>query len=283
MNVTNDDELLQFGDENLTVPDLEDLSDELLTLCIEEQIKDPFMSSSDYLEEFRLSVKDELESVEENDDATKEIKLMAKKFYDRVLKLIETRFELAFDENLVYGMTDDTLRNFAEGLYEFFILNYNNNLSRFICVQILENKDNIAKEILESKENKDVSSIGYSSKVEDSVFATILANIHSAIKVIHSLDVSPKDFIECFDPELFSVAIVKYGIERGLINGDFVEKFLAPVFGTKDTNNDFITVDVQQAIYRKYLAIFKPEKKSLIDFTADAEDEMETSTINAEV
>ena len=49
------------------------------------------------------------------------------------------------------------------------------------------------------------------------------------------------------------------------------------------TNNDFITVDVQQAIYRKYLAIFKPEKKSLIDFTADAEDEMETSTINAEV
>ena len=283
MNVTNDDELLQFGDEKLAVPDLEDLSDELLTLCIEEQIKDPFMSSADYLEEFRVSLKEELDSVEGNDDETLNVKTMAKKFYDRVLKLIEDRFGLEFDENLVYGMTDDTLRNFAEGVYEFFVINYTSNLSRFICVQILENKDNIAKEILDSKENKDVSSIGYSTKIDDSVFSTILANIHSAIKVIHSLEVEPEDFIECFDPDLFSVAIVKYGIEKGLITGDFVEKFLAPVFGTKDTNNDFITVDVQQAIYKKYLSIFKPEKKELIDFTSDAGEDYETSTINSEI
>jgi hypothetical protein len=259
MNVTNDDELLQFGDDKIAVPDLEDLSDELLTLCIEEQIKNPFMSTSDYLEEFKESYKDELESAEEDIDGTNEINQMAKKFYDRVLELIDKRFGLQFDESLVYGMTRDSLQNFAEGLYEFFIVKYSSNLSRFICIQILENKDDIAKEIMDTHEGKDVTSIGYSTKIENATFATILANIHSAINIIRSLDISPKDFIDCFDEDIFSVAVVKYAIENNLITGDFVDRFIAPLFGAKDTNSDFITVDVQQAIYKKYLSTV-PEK-----------------------
>jgi hypothetical protein len=86
-----------------------------------------------------------------------------------------------------------------------------------------------------------------------------LANIHSAINIIRSLDISPKDFIDCFDEDIFSVAVVKYAIENNLITGDFVDRFIAPLFGAKDTNSDFITVDVQQAIYKKYLSTV-PEK-----------------------
>ena len=265
MNTMRDDELQQFGDDVMQIPAISEISYELLEECVKEQILNSFFSSINYLEEFRTTYEEELEDSGNDDDAVMEVKNQAHNFYIEVLNLIDKKFGLELDSVNVYeSMSGDTLRTFTEGLYEFFITNYEDNIITYITEVILDYRAAIVDEISAEKTGDDVTSISYRSKVSNSVFSVILANISTAIKYVRNIEIEPEDFINYFNNDCFSVAVVKYGIDSNLINGDFVKKFTDPMFGsTQDDTYDEISLQVQQNVYDCYKS--KKEVSSDVD------------------
>lgn len=260
MIATYDDSLEQFGDDVIRVSPLKDLSDELIEESISEQISNPFSSKSDFLEEFKENMNNDIEEAGEDDDMVNEIAKTSDNFYTKVLQLLDKQFKLGLDEDLVYSLTGDSLRNFCEGLYEFFVINYEENLSTFITKRIIESKDAICDVI--KGDRKDVVSISYKNKIKDPSFAVILANIGAAIMAIKDLEIEPEDFIEYFNEERFDTAILRYGIENHMINGDFIENFVKPVYpDTKTDINDIITIEVQHGVFDKYRSENEPEEQ----------------------
>ena len=150
MNTMRDDELQQFGDDVMQIPAISEISYELLEECVKEQILNSFFSSINYLEEFRTTYEEELEDSGNDDDAVMEVKNQAHNFYIEVLNLIDKKFGLELDSVNVYeSMSGDTLRTFTEGLYEFFITNYEDNIITYITEVILDYRAAIVDEISE--------------------------------------------------------------------------------------------------------------------------------------
>ena len=255
MNTTRDDELQQFGDDLVQIPAISEISYELLEECIQEQILNSFFSNTNYLEEFKMTYEEELKDAGSDDDTVREIENQVREFYINTLRLIDNKFGLEIDSVNVYeNMAGDTLRNFVEGLYEFFITNYEDNIIEYITGVILAYKTTIVDEISSEKNGEDVTSVSYKNKVKNSTFSVLLANISTAIKYVRTIEIEPEDFVNYFNSDCFSVAILRYGIENNLINGDFVKKFTDPMFGfTQDDTYDEISLQVQQNIYDFYI------------------------------
>ena len=248
-----DDELQSFGDEALNVPCLKDLHDELLVECLDEQIKNPTSSKVFYLDEFSEAYESDMEEAKDDDDEKAELNKIHDKLYMTVLEKIDDAYGLDLDKDTVFSLPRETLRTFTEGIYEFFVVNYEENVITYFTSLIGKFQDAIADELMKAKEGKDIVSNFYRDKIKDQTSAIIIANINSAIESMKSIEVEPIEFIELFDSERFSVAIVKSAIEKGLINGDFTKNFLEPIFrNSQDDMFDGIVVSVRQNIYNNY-------------------------------
>lgn len=258
----HEEDLVSFGDDVLTVPSLKDLQEELLSECIEEQIKNPFYTSTDFLEEFHEGYEEDLEDVIGDDVEVQKLNDIANEFYLKTLKLLDNKFDLGFDVDNVYSMSGDTLRNFCEGMYEFFIVNYRENIVEYLRRRILDMKDVIVEEIVANmKDKSDVTTEMYSKRIQDRTFALLLSNIRNAIIYIKDLDIDASEFIEFFDMERYGVAHVKYAISANLLNGEFVRRFLDEMIGsTQDISFDMIALEVQQAIHAEYIRLKKAKE-----------------------
>jgi hypothetical protein len=247
------DETLERFDENVVrVSTLEDLDDELIDECIGEQIKDPFFSRSNYLEEFKENYDEELEDANDDPDEISRINTIASNFYYKIIYMIENKFNLEIDHDVVESLSNDALRNVAEGLYEFFIVNYVDNVSYYLSDRVISFKDNIIDTLKDGNTNNVVMS-ALVAKINDKGYAYILANINKSINIVKDMETSPEEFINVFNGEEFGTAIVKYSILNGIICGDFVNDFLRPTLGhSQDDMYDLVVLNVQQAVYRDY-------------------------------
>ena len=257
MRIIADDNLDYYDHDLIQVTPLEDLSDDLIDECLEEQIKIPGSSKSNYLEEFRESHEDQIDEASDADDneAVGKLNGVAASFYRRTIDMIDKRFGLDIDEDMIDDMDLTTLRNISEGLYEFFVVNYINNASHYLATKIIKNRHAIYS-ILKEENRDDIVTKTLKIRVKDPEFAYILANINRAIELMRSDEnASPELFVWLFNEEEFGVAIVKYCVMNGIINGDFVEKFLDITFGRiQDDLYDIIALQIQQTIYQAYKA-----------------------------
>ena len=242
-----------FGDEVIRMPMLKELSGELLVECIDEQIEDPTSTKINFLETFKESYDEDLEEAHDDDDGVKEINDIANDFYCNVIDKINKKYQLGLDEDTIYSYGGSQLQNFADGLYQFFLIDYQDNITTYFSKMIIAMKDALSDSIQKEKNSSDAVDSAMSRKIKSGAYATVLANINSAVKLIRSLEMDPMDFIKLFDEESFPVAVLKYGIKKGLINGNFVPTFVGPFYDRiQDDTYDEIMLNIQQAIYEEY-------------------------------
>ena len=254
MIVTRDDELEQINDEIINISSLKELSHELIMDCITEQVENPFSSDANFVEQFNEQFEQLMEDNESDPDGIREVSDEATDFYQKVISMIDNKFNLEIDAGILGDLNYKGLKNVCDALYSFFIVNYGKNISKYMINVILEYNDSIVTEIVDNKKNKDVSTLGFKKKIDDKNFAVLLANINLAMKCAKSIYVDPEKFISYYNSDKFDVAVLQYTVDNMIVTGDFVSTFVKNVFGDiQDDTYDEVVADVQQGIYKKYM------------------------------
>lgn len=264
-----DDNVEVFGDEVVKMPMLKEVSGELIVECIDEQLADPTSTNINFLETFKENYDDDVEDANGDDDGIKELNDIARDFYTNVLDKLNKKYQLGLDEDEVYSTGGDTLRNITDGLYQFFLVDYQDNITNYISKMIIIMKDALAESIQKEKKNKnDVVTDVMTRKIKNASYGTILANINAAINLVKDMEMDTADFVNMYDEEYFPVAILKYCIKNNLVNGDFVPAFLQPFYmRIQDDAYDEIMLTIQQKIFEEYKREFGI--KDSIDITAE--------------
>jgi hypothetical protein len=265
--ITNLDENIEvFGDEVIKMPMLKEVSGELIVECIDEQIADPTSTKINFLETFKENYDDDLEDANGDDDAVKEINDIARDFYCNVLDKINNKYHLGLDTDVVYATSGESLQNLADGLYQFFLVDYQENITTYISKMIIIMKDALAESIQKDKESEnDVVTDVMTKKIKNASYGIILANINAAINLVKDMEMDIADFVKLFDEEYFPVAILRYTIKNNLVNGDFVQAFLDPFFNRiQDDVYDEIMLTIQQKIFEEYKREFNINENETI-------------------
>ena len=271
LNTVIDDEQFSINDDIIRISPLTDISNELLEETIKTQIENPYNAVTDCLEEFRESYYDELDEHEGDEEMIETIHSSAREFYVAVIELIDKKFNLGVDFELVGELDTDSISNIAEAIYEFFIIKYSHNISKCIVKLILNNFDQIIN-YLSANKSTNASIISYKKKLQSKESAMILSNINTAIGCVKTLELDPMDFINLFNIDKFEVAVTAYAIENNIINGNFTGKFLAPIVDRiQDEIYDEVVRDVQSYLYHK----FKKNEKFDLNTIVKEEEENE--------
>lgn len=263
---TMDDDIELLGDDVIRISPLKELSHDLLTESIKLQIDDLFTSRTNFLIEFQDCYDKSLDGYDfDYDEIINESNEISRDFYLNVLDKIDQKFSLELDMDTISTLNLSGIRNLAEGFYEFFILKYQKNVTKFITKMLLENCDFIADGI--RLDDEDVCVYSYKNKLKTENQAILMSHLTSAIKTIIDLETDASDFIMYFNQDKFEVAIVKYAIDKGIIFGDFVRKFLELIFNDlKDNVYDEVLADIRESLFKKYRV---DKTLSIDDFTQE--------------
>lgn len=266
LNVFDEVELL--GDDVIRISPLKELSHDLLEESIKLQIEDIFSSRTNFLVEFEDGFESEISGYDfDNEDIISESNEIAKDFYLSVLAQIDKRFELELDIDTISALSLSSIKNIAEGMYEFFILKYKKYITKYMTAMLLENCDLIADGI--KLDSEDICVYSYKNKLKTENQAILMSHITAAIRTIVEMDTDPSDFISYFNQDKFEVAIVSYAIDNGYIMGEFVRTFLRIVFNDlKDNIYDEIVSDIREKLFKKYRV---DKKLSIDDFITEDE------------
>lgn len=253
MILTHDNDFEVLGDSVIEVSPLKDLSQELLDEFISIQIKEPFEMRTNFVENFTDEV--DLLAINNGDDEdyVKQIRDEANEFYLTIIHKIEDQFRLDIDPDVIDALDRHGIQNVCEALYEFFTVNYTKNVAKYLARVTLGNVDVILDELANNEKAKDVSTMALKQKVDDEVFATLLANINLVVSIAKDINIEPIDMMQYFNQDNFDVSVIRYCIEEHVINGNFRKSFLDLIFDNdQDYVYDGIVADVYQYFLQQY-------------------------------
>ena len=253
MILTNDNEFEVLGDNVIEVSPLKDLSQELLDEFISTQIREPFEMRTNFVENFN----DEADLLAinngEDEEYVKQLRNEANDFYLAIIRKIEDQFRLDIDPDVIDALDHQGTQNVCEALYEFFTVNYTKNVAKYLARVTLGNLDVILDELAHNEKAKDVSTLAMKQKVDDEVFATLLANINVVLSIAKDINIEPIDMMQYFNQDNFDISVIRYCIEEHVINGNFRRPFLDLVFNNdQDYVSDGIVADIYQYFLQQY-------------------------------
>lgn len=264
MILTHDNDFEVLGDSVIEVSPLKDLSQELLDEFISIQIKEPFEMRTNFVENFTDEV--DLLAINNGDDEdyVKQIRDEANEFYLTIIHKIEDQFRLDIDPDVIDALDRHGIQNVCEALYEFFTVNYTKNVAKYLARVTLGNVDVILDELANNEKAKDVSTMALKQKVDDEVFATLLANINLVVSIAKDINIEPIDMMQYFNQDNFDVSIIRYCIEEHVINGNFRKPFLDLIFDNdQDYVYDGIVADVYQYFLQQYAELKMKAQESI--------------------
>lgn len=264
MILTHDNDFEVLGDTVIEVSPLKDLSQELLDEFISTQIKEPFEMRTNFVENFTDEV--DLLAINNGDDEdyVKQIRDEANEFYLTIIHKIEDQFRLDIDPDVIDALDRHGIQNVCEALYEFFTVNYTKNVAKYLARVTLGNVDVILDELANNEKAKDVSTLALKQKVDDDVFATLLANINLVLSITKDINIEPIDMMQYFNQDNFDVSVIRYCIEEHVINGNFRKPFLDLVFDNdQDYVYDGIVADVYQYFLQQYAELKMKAQESI--------------------
>ena len=262
--LTHDNDFELLGDSVIEVSPLKDLSQELLDEFISIQIKEPFEMRTNFVENFTDEV--DLLAINNGDDEdyVKQIRDEANEFYLTIIHKIEDQFRLDIDPDVIDALDRHGIQNVCEALYEFFTVNYTKNVAKYLARVTLGNVDVILDELANNEKAKDVSTMALKQKVDDEVFATLLANINLVVSIAKDINIEPIDMMQYFNQDNFDVSVIRYCIEEHVINGNFRKPFLDLIFDNdQDYVYDGIVADVYQYFLQQYAEIKMKAQESM--------------------
>lgn len=264
MILTHDNDFEVLGDSVIEVSPLKDLSQELLDEFISIQIKEPFEMRTNFVENFTDEV--DLLAINNGDDEdyVKQIRDEANEFYLTIIHKIEDQFRLDIDPDVIDALDRHGIQNVCEALYEFFTVNYTKNVAKYLARVTLGNVDVILDELANNEKTKDVSTMALKQKVDDEVFATLLANINLVVSIAKDINIEPIDMMQYFNQDNFDVSVIRYCIEEYVINGNFRKPFLDLIFDNdQDYVYDGIVADVYQYFLQQYAELKMKAQESM--------------------
>lgn len=264
MILTHDNDFEVLGDSIIEVSPLKDLSQELLDEFISIQIKEPFEMRTNFVENFTDEV--DLLAINNGDDEdyVKQIRDEANEFYLTIIHKIEDQFRLDIDPDVIDALDRHGIQNVCEALYEFFTVNYTKNVAKYLARVTLGNVDVILDELANNEKAKDVSTMALKQKVDDEVFATLLANINLVVSIAKDINIEPIDMMQYFNQDNFDVSVIRYCIEEHVINGNFRKPFLDLIFDNdQDYVYDGIVADVYQYFLQQYAELKMKAQESM--------------------
>ena len=264
MILTHDNDFEVLGDYVIEVSPLKDLSQELLDEFISIQIKEPFEMRTNFVENFTDEV--DLLAINNGDDEdyVKQIRDEANEFYLTIIHKIEDQFRLDIDPDVIDALDRHGIQNVCEALYEFFTVNYTKNVAKYLARVTLGNVDVILDELANNEKAKDVSTMALKQKVDDEVFATLLANINLVVSIAKDINIEPIDMMQYFNQDNFDVSVIRYCIEEHVINGNFRKPFLDLIFDNdQDYVYDGIVADVYQYFLQQYAELKMKAQESM--------------------
>lgn len=264
MILTHDNDFEVLGDSVIEVSPLKDLSQELLDEFISIQIKEPFEMRTNFVENFTDEV--DLLAINNGDDEdyVKQIRDEANEFYLTIIHKIEDQFRLDIDPDVIDVLDRHGIQNVCEALYEFFTVNYTKNVAKYLARVTLGNVDVILDELANNEKAKDVSTMALKQKVDDEVFATLLANINLVVSIAKDINIEPIDMMQYFNQDNFDVSVIRYCIEEHVINGNFRKPFLDLIFDNdQDYVYDGIVADVYQYFLQQYAELKMKAQESM--------------------
>lgn len=270
---TDDFEHITDDDDIIHTSPLQELSDDLLEDGIKTQMEDPYNAHVDFLEQFAEQYLESMDEIDQDDEQYNKNKDIAWNFYQKVLEMLDKRFGLDLDVEKLGSLSIEGSKNIAEGLYTFFILKYNRNISKYIIKLIIDNEEALADALRKKDKNQEnVSFSSWSRKLKDPKYVYLISHVNEVIETVRTMDVDPSDFIEYFNLEKFEVAVVEYAIRNMIIIGDFVPFFVGIVFDGDVQNDvyDDIVGEVQHTLYKRY----KSKEPLQVEIIEEPEDDL---------
>ena len=255
MFVSLDQDLEEVEDDIIEISSLKDLSRELIEECIKDQITNPFYSSTNYIEQFMEAYELDKDQTYDDTDYNVELDQTALEFFHKVLLLLDEKFNLCLDLQTVFDLNIENIKSITSAIYEFFIIDYEENISDYIISIVLESKDLIVKDIIKNKIGNETLSIRYKERINNATYLTLISNTDIIIKMIKDFTYDISQFTTFFDMDEYNIRIINDCIENLIINGDFIPKFIEPLYSkSKDSVYDSIVLKIQQKIYNKYIS-----------------------------
>ena len=273
MNPNYDHILENIGDEEdvIKMSPLQELSHDLIEESIKDQIDNPFMSHTNFVQEFMDEYTSNLDDLDGNDDAIAELSETAHDFFIQVLEMIDKKFKLDLDFEVLGEVNVKGLMNIVEGLYEFFIIRYQKNISKYVTALTIDYKDELLDRVSSDDDKDTVSYASFDRKLNNAKDGILISNINLVFDALKDLDISNDDFIRYFNEDKYEVAITKYCIENFIISGDFVKMYLDPIFGF-NVQNDIYDDVVTTVRHNLYMHFKKDDGPKLEDYQPEEGD-----------
>lgn len=242
---------------------LASMQPELLFEHIREQIKETFNSSPvNYLKSYNEQFKYLKDKFEDNTEILNDLKRTRRDSFEEVMAMIQKKFNFSIEED-----TKIKTKYAARALYEFFVLDYAENIKKFIVKYIVKNKKALTQEIKANKsKTKDVTSIcnkAYFGQNE-ALILTELNYIIFKILPSHGFEEEFLEYIVDEDSSLTLDTIKEMFIENDYIyyEDNLFDTFMAPLFEKKNGYSTIVS-NVTVELYNIY------NKKSTIKLLED--------------
>jgi hypothetical protein len=228
---------------------LVDLPFDLIKENLRYQINNPLATNVNYIENVIDKFRVLRETYGENDDAIRNINSLTVSFFSFIIEEIDKKFDLSMEVD--YNDIQETMET-GEVLYNFLILRYKKNITKFIYKFITKNKKRLVEEFEGQYKKKDVTSISLKKKIKNKDDVLILSNLPSIIKYIMNLDIEPLDFLSyATNDELYEGTYLTNMIYQGKLLGNFVDEYLNVIEGEYDYILDEVQTDVKLKLMKK--------------------------------
>lgn len=246
MKSDNDYDLVSNTDLDLL---LVDMPLDLIKETIRDQINDPIESNVNYIESVLDKYKELVLAYGENQDTLVSIRAIIIDFFSFIIDRLSIRFDMSIQVD--YNDVNETIR-IGSALYNFLILSYKKNISKYITKFINKNKKSLVDQFEGNVKRKDVTSIAVRKKTKNKDDVAILSNLPNIIKYIMNLDIEPVDFLKYVsNDENYEANIIKNQIVLGNITGNFAASYIAIINNEYDYILDEVQTDVRTKMSRK--------------------------------
>lgn len=230
---------------------LSDLPIEVIKESIKEQISDPLSTNIDYVNTIVEKCSVLRKEFAENEDALAQINDLLDNFFRFLITEIDNKFDLTID---VSDESVDSLILIGEILYNFLILRYKKNISRFIYKFIIKNKKSLVEQFEKQSKKKDVTSISLKKQIKNKDDILLISNLPNVIKYIMNLYIEPLDFLKyACDDEYYEGTILRQMILTSKVVGNFVTEYLNLIVYNNDDILDEVQTDVKLKLMKKIL------------------------------
>lgn len=236
---------------------LAELPFNLIKESIIEQINDPLQSNNDYIDVILDKCRVFKETYGDIEDVAKDLNTSISDFFTFVLTEINNRYDMGIDIDYISSTPD--LVEITTSLYNFFILRYVKNISKYITNFIIDNKKSILDAFGDTSTKKDVTTLAYKKSIKNKEDLTIITNLPNIIKFILDLQIEPQEFIKlCAGKDNYDANIILDLIYESKMIGNFIGNYLSPA----TDEHDYIIDEIQTEVKTKFLKKMLKENKS---------------------